>query len=150
MIKALFILLLAAAALLCGCAAAIPAASSGTGLLGHQSASAHTQTSVSLAEGNFSVIKTNVVGSSKGFSLLGVIPIYPATVTKAMGRLYAQADMQEGGPKTMAHLVIEHSSMYLLLFSIPETTARADIVEFHPKAGLENGGKSRDENRLEK
>ena len=143
-------LALTAAALLCGCAAAIPAASSTAGLLGRQTATVHTQTSVNLAEGNFSVVKTNVVGTSKGFSLLGLIPIYPATVTKAMGRLYAQADMQAGGPKTMAHLVIEHSSMYLLLFSIPETTARADIVEFHPKAGPEYGGKSGDDRRLEK
>ena len=137
MIKALFILV--AGALLSGCAAAIPAASSGAGLLGHQSSSAHTQTSVNLAEGNFSVVKTNVVGSSKGFSLLGLIPIYPATVTKAMGRLYAQAGMEEGRPKTVAHLVIEHSSVYFLLFSIPETTVRADIVEFNPQSKPTDG-----------
>jgi hypothetical protein len=135
-------LALAAAALLCGCAAAIPAATSSAGLLGRQTATVHTQTSVSLAEGNFSVVKTNVVGSSKGFSLLGFIPIYPATVTKAMGRLYAQAGMQEGETKTVAHLVIDHSSLYFILFSIPETTARADIVEFHAKAAPENGGKT--------
>jgi hypothetical protein len=135
-------LALTAAALLCGCAAAIPAASSSASLLGRPTATIHTHTSVNLAAGNFSVVKTNVVGISKGFSLLGLIPIYPATVTKAMGRLYAQAGMQEGETKTIAHLVIDHSSLYFLLFSIPETTARADIVEFHAKAAPENGGKT--------
>jgi len=72
---------------------------------------ANTHTVVNLSEGNYVVVKTNVVGRSKGFSLLGLITIYPATTTKAMGRLYAEAGMQEGRAKTVAHLVIEPSSM---------------------------------------
>ncbi|MGO9585648.1 MAG: hypothetical protein ACLP2Y_05595 [Limisphaerales bacterium] len=141
MIKALFIL--AAAAMLCGCAAAVPAVSSGAGLLGQPHASAHTQTSVNLAEGNFVLVKTNVVGQSKGFNLLGFIPIHPARLTVAMDRLYVKAEIQEGTPKTLAHLIIEHSSSYWILFSIPEITARADIVQFNPRAEPDNGaGKS--------
>jgi hypothetical protein len=72
--------------------------------------------------------------------LLGLITIYPATTTKAMSRLYAEAGMQEGKPKTVAHLMIEHSSMYFILFSIPETTVRADIVQFNSKSDPDNGG----------
>jgi hypothetical protein len=139
MIKALFIL--AAGALLCGCTSVAPVASSMAGPLSQQPVQANTHTAVNLSEGNFVVVKTNVVGRSKGFSLLGLITIYPATTTKAMSRLYAEAGMQEGKPKTVAHLVIEHSSMYFLLFSIPETTVRADIVQFNSKVEPDNGGK---------
>ncbi len=138
MIKTLFILV--AGALLCGCTAVAPVASSMAGPLSQQPVQANTHTAVNLSEGNFVVVKTNVVGRSKGFSLLGLITIYPATTTKAMSRLYAEAGMQEGKPKTVAHLVIEHSSMYFILFSIPETTVRADIVQFNSKSEPDNGG----------
>lgn len=131
MIKLIFAL--TAAALLCGCATAVPAVSSGAGLLGSPHASAHTQTSVNLAQGNFVVVKTNVVGQSKGFSLLGFIPIYPARLTKAIDRLYAKAEIQEGKSESLAHLMTEHSSSYWILFSIPEITARADVVQFNPR-----------------
>jgi hypothetical protein len=102
---------------------------------------ANTHTEVNLSEENFVVVKNNVVGRSQGFSLLGVITIYPATTTKAISRLYAEADMQEGKSKTMVHLMIEHSSMYFILFSIPEITARADIVQFNSKPEPDNGAK---------
>lgn len=134
--KTLFIL--AAAALLCGCAAAVPAASTGAGLLGQQNAMAHTHTSVNLSEGNFTVVKTNVVGCSKGFSLLGLIPIYPPRLTRAMDRLYANAEIQSGQSMSLAHLITEHSSSYWILFSLPEITARADIVQFNPRVTPDN------------
>ncbi|MGA2787669.1 MAG: DUF6567 family protein [Verrucomicrobiota bacterium] len=139
MIKALFILI--AGGLLCGCASVAPVATSMAGPLGQQPVQANTHTSVNLSEGNFVVVKTNVMGRSKGFSLLGLITVYPATTTKAMSRLYAEAGMQEGKPKTMAHLMIEHSSMYFILFSIPEITARADIVQFNSQTIPDSGGK---------
>ncbi|HTY86288.1 MAG TPA: hypothetical protein VMB80_02385 [Candidatus Acidoferrum sp.] len=123
----------AAALGLCGCTGAVPAVSSGAGLLGLHPASTHTDTSVNLSEGNFVVVKTNLMGRSKGFSLLGFIPIYPAKLTTAMDRLYAQADIQPGTPKTLAHLVTESSSSYWILFSIPETVVRADVIQFNPK-----------------
>lgn len=120
-----------AAALAGGCAAAGPTASSV--LMPHsQPAQAHTQTSVNLAQGNFVVLKTNVVGQSKGFSLLGFITIYPARLTTAMDRLYAKAGIQPGGSQSLAHLVTESTASFWLLFSIPEITARADVVQFNP------------------
>jgi len=137
------LLALVAVAFLCGCAAAVPAVSSGAGLFSQPAipVQAHTVTSVNLAEANFTVVKTNVVGNSKGFSLLGLIPIYSPKVTKAMERMYAQADLREGAPTTPAHLVVEHSTTFYLLFSIPEVTVRADILEFSPKAAPDNGSK---------
>src|SRR5690242_9367554 len=112
---------LACAILVSGCAAVAPLSSVLEG--GHGSPASdlevHTQTEVKLQEGNFVTVRTNVVGSSKGFKLLGFITLYPATVNKAMNRMYAHAEAQHGRPQTFAHLIVEHSGIYVILFSIP-------------------------------
>ena len=92
------------------------------------------QTGVKLARDNFVLVKTNVLGWSKGFSLLGLITICPATMTEAMSRMYAAAQMCPGKPQTVAHLTVERSSSYWVLFGIPKVEVRADIVQFVPKA----------------
>jgi uncharacterized protein DUF6567 len=92
----------------------------------------HNQTDVKLTEGNFSVMKTNVVGQSKGFSLLGFITLFPARFQTAMDRLYANAQMQSGRPQTLGNVVMEKSSAYWILFSLPRVSVRADVVEFTP------------------
>lgn len=123
-----------AALLMSGCAALAPMSSLITPLTsGAPPLQVHEQTSVKLAEGDFVLIKTNVWGRSKGFSLLGLITIYPATLTKAMTRMYAAAQMRPGRPQTIAHLIIEQTSSYYVLFGIPKVDARADIVEFNPE-----------------
>lgn len=131
---------LVAASLMCGgCASLVPL----TSLLSTPSSSApplqvHEQTDVKLSQDNFILVKTNMVGRSRGFSLLGIITIVPATLTKAMNRLYDKAAMQPGSPQTVANLVIEHSTTYWILFGVPEVDARADIVEFKPLAATES------------
>jgi len=80
-----------------------------------------------------------VVGSSKGFKLLGFITIYPATLNKAISRLYAKAQAQEGRPETLANLIVERTAIYVILFSIPQVTTRADLVEFVPVRDEEEG-----------
>jgi hypothetical protein len=92
----------------------------------------YTGTEVRLQDANFIVTKTNVVGQSKGFSLLGVLTIVPAKFTTAASRLYTQAQMQQGRPQTLANMVMEKDSLYLILFSIPRTAIRADVIEFTP------------------
>jgi hypothetical protein len=116
-----------------GCAAfaALPVAS----MIGSPNASAleiHNNTEARLQERNFVVVKTNLVGQSKGFSLLGLITIVPAKLTKAMDRLYGQAEMQPGRPQTYVNLILEKDSSYFILFSIPRTSIRADLIEFVP------------------
>jgi hypothetical protein len=127
--------LLGMVALSGGCAAisALPVAS----LMGSPNASAleiHNNTEARLQERNFIVIKTNVVGQSTGFSLLGILTIVPARFNKAMGRLYAQAQMKPGRPQTVVNLVLEQNSMYFILFSLPRTAISADVIEFIPAA----------------
>jgi hypothetical protein len=114
-----------------GCAALVPLSS----LISMPSAGApplqvHQQSSVELAKNNFVIVRTNVVGRSRGFSLLGIIIIHPATLTKAMNRMYDAAGMRTGSPQAVANLVVENSNSYYILFGIPEVDARADIVEF--------------------
>jgi len=113
----------------CAAAAALPLGS----MLSSPNASAleiHNNTDVRLQDKNFIVIKTNMVGQSTGFSLLGVITIIPARFTKAMNRLYADAQMQPGRPQTLANLIMEQNSTYFILFSLPQTSIRADVIEF--------------------
>ena len=125
--------LLGLAALAGGCAAmtALPA----TSILSSPNAAAleiHNNTDVRLQQQNFIVVKTNVVGQSSGFSLLGILTIVPAKFTKAMSRLYAQSEIQSGRPQTLVNLIMEKDSSYFILFSIPHTSIRADIIEFVP------------------
>jgi hypothetical protein len=118
-----------------GCAglSALPVGS----VIGNPNASAleiHNNTDVQLRGDNFIVIKTNVAGQSSGFSLLGIITIVPAKFTKAMSRLYAQAEMQTGRPQALVNLILEKDAVYYILFSIPRTSIRGDVIEFIPAA----------------
>lgn len=99
----------------------------------------HDNTDVRLQDKNFIVIKTNVVGESSGFSPLGILTIVPAKFTKAISRLSSQADMQPGRPQTLVNLILEKDSVYLVLFSLPRTAIRADVIEFVPQtvAGIQ-------------
>ena len=124
---------LAIAALCGGCAGA--SALSAASIIGSPNASAleiHNNTDVRLQEKNFIVIRTNVMGQSSGFSLLGILTIVPAKFTKAMSRLYVQAQMQPGRPQTLVNLIMEKDSLYFILFSLPRTAIRADVIEFIP------------------
>jgi hypothetical protein len=125
--------LLALATMASGCAAG--SALSVASLVGSPNASAleiHNTTELRLQEKNFIVIKTNVMGQTKGFSLLGILTIVPAKFTGAMNRLYVQAELQPGRPQTLENLIMEKDSLYLILFSIPRTAIRADVIEFTP------------------
>jgi hypothetical protein len=126
-----FAALIALATMVVGCAAmtALPLSS----MLGSPNSSAlnvyHT-TEIRLEQRNFVVVKTNVVGQTSGFSLLGVITIVPAKFTKALSRLYANADMRPGQSQTIVNMNINQDSTYLILFSIPRTYVSGDVVEF--------------------
>ncbi len=96
----------------------------------------HNQTEVKLAEGNFEVMKTNVVGQARGFALLGFITMVPARFQTAMDRLYSKAEMQSGKPQTLGNLIVEKTSAYWILFSIPRVSVRADVLEFTPNRPL--------------
>jgi len=126
-----WILIMGMARVLVGCAA-LPALTAGSSLLptGTAIANVYGTTAVKLEQANFIMVKTNVVGQSKGFALLGLITIVPARFSTAMDRLYARAEMRPGGAQTLANVVTERSSTYLILDSIPRVSILADVVEF--------------------
>jgi hypothetical protein len=130
--RVILILLASMCLLLSGCAAIAPLSSLVSAPTGPPPVQVNERTSVELASDNFILVRTNVVGRSRGFALLGLLTIYPATLTKAMNRLYGSAGMQPGRSQSVAHLVIEKTSSYYLLFGIPEVDVRADVVEFAP------------------
>ena len=90
-----------------------------------------TGTNVDLSRSNYKIVKANVVGESKGFRLLGIIPFASPRYTAAMGEMYENAGLEEGKAQALVNVTQEHSTLYLILFSIPKLTVRADIVEFH-------------------
>lgn len=91
----------------------------------------HTSaTTVDLTRNNYRIVKSNAIGESHGFRLLGLIPFASPTYTGAMSDLYSKAGVAEGKAQALANVTQEQSSIYLILFSIPKVTVRADIVEF--------------------
>jgi hypothetical protein len=128
-----WIALLGLAALATGCAsmASGPVSSALNSLNPNAGAlEIHNQTDVKLTEGNFVTVKTNVVSQAKGFALLGVITLFPARFQTAMNRLYGKASVETGKPQTLGNLIMERTSSYWILFSIPSVSVRADVVEF--------------------
>ena len=91
---------------------------------------AASESRVDLSKANYHLVKANAVGSSSGFNLFMFIPIVPTRYTSAMSQLQAQAGMTEGKAQALVNVVQEQRSLYLLLFSIPTLTVRADVVEF--------------------
>ncbi len=89
-----------------------------------------TTTQVDLSRKNYHVIRSNAVGASHGLSLLGLLPIVSPTYTSAMSDLYGTTGIQEGKAQALVNVNEESSTLYLLVFSVPTLTVRADIIEF--------------------
>ncbi len=123
--------------LLTGCAAApleMMSEVSGGGLREASPFHLHDETSVQLSKDNFAVVKANVSGRCQGFKLLGFITIVPAPVSKAMDRIYAAAALAPGRPQALVNVMIERTSGYFVLFSLPKVEVRANLVEFREKS----------------
>ena len=115
-----------------GCAAVAPLSSAVGAVSPSTTLNILNTTELRLQQKNFQIVKANVIGQAKGFSLFGLITIVPARFTKAMSRLNAQAELNPGSSRTLANLVLEKDSSYFILFSIPRTSIRADVIEFIP------------------
>ena len=94
-----------------------------------------TGTQVDLSKANYRIVKANAIGESSGFNLLGIIPIVPPRYTTAMSDLYSRVDILEGKSHALVNVIQERSSLYLILFSIPKLTIRADLIEFFEESG---------------
>jgi hypothetical protein len=117
--------------LLTGCAAVLPALPALSGLI-PAPAGTHvlTATAVNLSRQNFKIVKANAVGSSVGFSFLGLITLQSPGYAEAITKLYQYAGVSEGKAQALVNVVHENSSTYFILFALPKITVRADIIEF--------------------
>ncbi len=117
--------------LLTGCAAALPALPSLSGLIPASSGSQLlTTTTVQLSKKNFKIVKANAYGSSVGFSFLGLFNIISPGNEEAITQLYRSANVAEGKSQALANVMHEQTSNYFILFSLPKVTVRADVIEF--------------------
>ena len=97
---------------------------------GSGQASVLTRTEVHLAQRNYRVVRTNVAGTSRGFALLGLISVKPPNAIEAFARLYEAGGISEGNALALINVLQQSSAPYFILFSLPEITFRADVVEF--------------------
>jgi hypothetical protein len=93
-------------------------------------ASVLTLTEVNLAQRNYRVVRANVAGTSRGFALLGLITVKPPDAIEAFARLYEAGGISEGKALALINVIQQSSAPYFILFSLPEITFRADVVEF--------------------
>ena len=90
-----------------------------------------TSTGVSLSKNNYTIVKAGARGESTGFCLLGFICFTSPNYAEAKSNLYSGCNEKlEGRSIALANQTQDHSSLYLILFSIPKVTITADIVEF--------------------
>jgi hypothetical protein len=118
-----------------GCAAiaalpvTLPSGPSGAG-----PTSVLTLTEVQLKQRNYRVIRVNVTGTSRGFALLGLLMLKPPDAAEAFASLYEDGNLRvliaEGRALAFVNVMQHSSAPYFLLFSLPEITFRADVVEF--------------------
>ena len=116
---------------LTGCAAAVPALPLLSGLIPAPGGTqVLTTTIVNLSRQNFKIVKANAIGSSVGFSFLGLINLKSPRYDEAITKLYQSAGVSEGKAQALVNVVHENSSTYFILFGLPKITVRADVIEF--------------------
>ncbi|MDD5411803.1 MAG: hypothetical protein PHF31_10390 [Methylobacter sp.] len=93
-----------------------------------------TITAVNLYKQNFKIVKANAIGSSVGFSFLGLINLKSPRYDEAITKLYQSAGVSEGKAQALVNVVHENSSTYFILFGLPKITVRADVIEFTDSA----------------
>ena len=106
-----------------------------TGCISSGSKLADSSDNVQLNQGNYTVVKANAIGTSRGFKLLGLIPLNRASYAAAKKDLYKSVDGKiDGRSIALSNQSEEKSSLYLILFSVPKITISADVIEFDSPA----------------
>jgi hypothetical protein len=95
-----------------------------------------TLTEVHLAQRNYRLVRTQVVGRSRGFALLGLLTLKAPDAAEAFAQLYPAGDMVEGHAVALINVMQSSSAPFFLLFSLPTITFRADVAEFVDPSSL--------------
>ncbi len=84
------------------------------------------------------VLSAQAIGESKGFSLLGIIPIKQPSEIQAVKSMYdsvARRGVQiDGQSAYFANRAVERSTNYYILWSRPTIKASGDLVQYLPGA----------------
>jgi hypothetical protein len=133
--------------LLTGCAAALPALPALSGLIPASAGpQVLTTTTVNLSRQNYKIVKANAIGSSVGFSFLGLFTFKSPGYDEAISSLYQYAGISEGRAQALVNVMHERSTTYFILFALPKITVRADVIEFtdgETREKLQDGGNFR-------
>lgn len=92
------------------------------------------ETNTTLAKANYRVVRTGVLGESRGLVLLLLIQVIPTSPIAAMEKLYEAAELGPGSDWALANVVVERSGPNFLLFALPRVRVRADVVQFLPES----------------
>ena len=107
------------------------------GCVSRGSMPAVSETQVGLAGNNYKVIKMGAKGTSSGFYLFGLIPFSNPTMAAAKAHLYESVgEPLAGRAVALTHQTEDKSSTYYILFSVPQYTLSAEVVEFTDKTAL--------------
>lgn len=102
-----------------------------------------TGTDVQLNQKNYKLIRAGAIGHSYGFDLLGIVPFDSPTAADAKADLYKSVGQDlTGRAVALANETQDHSSLYLILFSIPRITYTADVIEFTDGSGASGASAS--------
>ena len=97
---------------------------------GGQAPGIQTTTSVTLSSDNYRILKTNIMGTDWGITLLGIFPIISPDYTTAIEKLYIAGEVSEGKPQAVVNILQQNTAPFFILFSLPRITFTADVVEF--------------------
>jgi hypothetical protein len=93
-------------------------------------------TAVSLSGKNYRLIQGGAKGESYGFRLLGLIPFASPHYADAKRALYASVhEPLTNKAVALANEMEDKSTVYLILFSIPQLSITADVIEFTDNPG---------------
>jgi len=82
-----------------------------------------------ISKANHRIIKSNLMATSYGFNLLGIIPLKIPRYNKAMAKIYSKAGDLEGKSIVFANATLEKSAIWYIVISVRTLTIRTDIVE---------------------
>lgn len=99
-----------------------------------------------IASSDVKVVCSRAVGESKGFYLLGIIPITSPSETEAIMNMYQNARSRganiEGESRFFVNKSLERGSKYRILFSVPTLKASGDLVQYMTSKPLEHADTS--------
>ena len=85
-----------------------------------------------LAPADYKLIASGAHGSSKGFLLLGFIPLWLATQSRAMNNLYESANANKN-EASLANVYQVRDHYYFILGTITTRDITADVVKLNTK-----------------